>query len=99
MLTPGDSIIYAKRPFDQVRPASTTKVMTAILGLEAPDLEFDYIVPQWVEEDVARIVVTSSALRTGGEPERPDTAVEISVSVSDFVGMLVPAPTPIARMA
>ncbi|HEY2956456.1 MAG TPA: FlgD immunoglobulin-like domain containing protein [Candidatus Eisenbacteria bacterium] len=51
MMTPGDSIIYAERPFDRVRPASTTKVMTAILGLEG-DLGFDYTVPRWVEEDV-----------------------------------------------
>jgi len=51
MYTPGDSIIYAERPFDRVRPASTTKVMTAILGLEG-NLGFNYIVPQWVEEDV-----------------------------------------------
>ncbi|HYM82156.1 MAG TPA: FG-GAP-like repeat-containing protein [Candidatus Limnocylindria bacterium] len=51
MVTPGDSIIYALRPFDRVRPASTTKVMTAVLGLEG-NLGFDYEVPSWIEDDV-----------------------------------------------
>ena len=51
MYTPGDSLIYALRPFDRVRPASTTKVMTAIVGLDG-DLGFDYTVPAWVEDDV-----------------------------------------------
>jgi D-alanyl-D-alanine carboxypeptidase len=55
-----DELVFSQRPFDLTGPASTTKVMTALLALERSqlppghadhvDLDTDYWVDAWVDE-------------------------------------------------
>ncbi len=77
MYTRGDSLIYAQRPFDRVRPASTTKVMTAELALEA-NLGAVYTVPPWIESDVG-----------GSKPFDLEPGEEVGLPVLLYAMMMV----------